>query len=217
MVARGAEEKASADTERQIERAIYLADRIEVFIEAPDLPRLTFLKGKLAKILECVKRGESETFETLHYFHEMILTFRYSTSYFKQVETEFTVTEIRELLALTETIARDRKFDEFVHTHITESVFAQMYKLIRQLVDAHSLSDALIEALDQLTVPLGHALAQAKNGDRPDTFDMALPLSKKIEGLYDKFYEIGRSHSAWDALIEIQGLNDFYLEFAKRT
>jgi hypothetical protein len=208
---------ADTDTETEIERAIYLVDRVGVFLEAPDLPRLAFLRKKLEVVLDHVKRGEGETFETLHYFHEMILTFRYSSSYFKQIRTELTEGEIQELTGLTEKIARERKFDEFVHTHITESVLAQMHKLIRQLIDSHGLPPELTNRLEALSAPLGYALAKAKNGDRPDAFDMATPVARKVEALYADFYGVGRSHSAWEILLEIQGLNDFYLEFAKRT
>jgi hypothetical protein len=207
----------SPDTERKMERAIYLVDRIGVYLEAPDLARLGFLRAKLTQVLDYVKRGEGNTFESLHYFHEMILTFRYSSSYFKQVETELTRDEIRELAELTEGVAKERKFDEFVHTHITESVLAQMHKLVRQLLDSHGLPQELADKLTELSSPLGFALAEAKNGDRPDTFDRATPVARRIEALYGEFYSVGRSHSAWDVLMEIQGLNDFYLEFAKRS
>jgi len=188
---------------------------LERDVERLDFARLRLIETNVRVTLDSLNQNGLAHARTIRNFQQMIITFRYSSAFFTQIETDETGRQIKELLAINDDVIRRLGFDDTPFTQITANVFTQMHKLILQLHDSGTLSGELQKKVSDLIVPLGQVIAIAKQGDRPHTFQAAIPIYHRIAALYPEFNRIESSHAAFDIIIEIQGLNEFYGEFAQ--
>ena len=152
---------------------------------------------------------------TMRSYQQLIVTFRYSVSFLKQIETNDTTVAIRELLDINELIVKARGFDDTPYTQITANVFSEMYQNLLNLKGLSSLPEGLIKKINSLTPKIGNVIAIAKQGDRPKTFAAAVPLSQEVTRLYPEFERVQFSNPAFNIILDLQGLNEFYSDYAQ--
>lgn len=200
----------------QLAREVKLLSDIEKYVERIDLARLFVLKKSAQNVSDSIAQVGFSNMATMRKYQELIVAYRFSMAFFQQIESDDTKDDIAELLRINDAISTARGFDDSPYTQITASVFTQMHKLVLQLTDGGpALPEELKQKLSELKAPLGNLIAIAKEGDRPKTFEAAVPVYHKIEALYPEFNQVMSSHAAFNLVLEIQGLNEFYAEFAQ--
>src|SRR5262249_9934481 len=78
-----------------------------------------------------------------------------------------------------------------------------------------TLSSEMRRLMDAFTKPLADAIVTAGQGDRPLTFAAGRIVYDAVAALYPTLDEIERSSSAFETIVEIEGLNEFYREHAQ--
>ena len=199
----------------QLDRAVLLVNSMTPVADRIELARLNLIRRNLVTVKAAIEKNGLAHAGTMRSYQQLIVTFRYSNSFLKQMETALTEEAIKELFDISEAISKDRGFDDTPYTQITANVFSEMYQLILQLKSLSTLPAALIPQLDALVPKLGNVIAVAKQGDRPRTFEAAVPLSKQITALYSLLEGIQHSNPAFEVVLDIQGLNEFYSEYAQ--
>ena len=199
----------------QLQRAKSLINSILPATDRIETSRLTFLKKNIIATETAVEQNGLAHAATMRSYQHLIVAFRYSSSFFKQIETGYSVNALKELVDIYELIVKARGFDDTPYTQITANVFTEMHQLVLQLKSLSTLPDSLKPKLDALIPKLGNVIAVAKEGDRPKTFSASIPVSKEITALYADFGTIQHANSAFDIVLDIQGLNEFYSEFAQ--
>ena len=204
-----AEIRGLLENEMQIMRAL---ERGTVRL---DLARLRLIETNVRLALSSLNEFGLAHANTNRMMQQVIITFRYSNAFFTQIQTVDSRQSIRSLLETNDQVTRKMGFDDTPYTQITAYVYTQMHKLFMQLKDNGVLTPVLRDKIENLIVPMGHLIAIAKQGDRPRTFDAAVPLQRQISELYPLMNAITQSDAAFDIILEIQGLNEFYAEFAQ--
>src|SRR5690606_35704815 len=115
---------------------------------------------------------------------------------------------------ITEFFAKEYGFDDAPYTQVTLNTFTQIHKLILQLLNV-SLEAGLKKKIEELKGPVGELMAIAKQGDDFKTFSEATPRCRLIRSLYPDFYRIAESDAAFALVLELQGLNEWYIERAR--
>jgi hypothetical protein len=151
---------------------------------------------------------------TIREYQILIVTFRYSKSFFQKITTQQTDGLIKRLLEINEQIVADRGFDDSPYTQITLSTFGQLHKLTQDIMNL-PVSEDLKKNLKALIPDYGNVMAIAKQGDRPKTFAAATEVYRKIAALYPMFQEVAPNNQAFETVLGIEGLAEFYAEFAQ--
>lgn len=200
----------------RLNRQLQLIGQLEPFVERPYLARLYVLRSSSNNVLESINKNGLAHKTTFQEYQKLIVSYRYSVAFFKQIETEDTKAWCVELLKINQEIVDAHGFDDSPYTQITLSVYTQMEKLINQL-SLLSLPDDLKVKIANVKPVLGEvlAIAKAKGGDRRTVYPVAERAFEAIEDLYADFNKISASDSAFEVTLEIQGLNEFYAEFAE--
>lgn len=199
----------------QLKRANELIDYILPTTEQTERARLGFIKKNLNLVKTSIQEKGLAHAATMRNYQQLIIAFRYSVSFFKQIETEFSVKALKELSDINELIVKARGFDDTPYTQITANVFTEMYQLVQQLSSLSNLPQGLQPKLQSLVPKIGNVIAIAKQGDRPKTFNTAIPLSQEITALYADFARVQHANPAFNIVLDIQGLNEFYAEYAQ--
>lgn len=199
----------------QLDRTVQILEVLQNTSEQLDRARLGFIKRNALMVKSSIKDKGLAHAATMRSYQQLIVAFRYSSSFLKQLSTESTGESIKELVDINELIVKDRGFDDTPYTQITANVFTEMYQLVLQLSTASTLPEGLKPKLDSLVPKLGNVIAIAKQGDRPKTFKAAVPLSQEITALYADLGRVQHANSAFDTVLDIQGLNEFYAEYAQ--
>lgn len=201
---------------KQLRQESELITSIEPYVERLDLSRLYVLRTAVTRVTQAVTTNGLGHKSTFQEYQNHVVSFRYSSAFFKRIETRRTKEWLVQLQGIAKAIEENFGFDDSPYTQITASVFTQMHKLILEL-EQLAISDGLRAKLGELKAPIGNVVAVAKQGDRPKAFEAALPVYQRIKGLYGDFFEVASSSAAFSTVMEIQGLNEFYGEFAQVT
>jgi len=201
----------------RLARAKVLLDRIAPDAERLDQARLVILRKAVMKVQNSIEKNRLSTITTLAAYHELIVKLRFSSAFFTEISTSRTVDAIKELLKLNEQMKEARQFDDTPYTKITESVYVHMETLFRELLNNRSIPDSLRKQVGELIPEVGKLLSDAAHGDRPNTFKSGIKFYKMVVDVYPEFDEVKNSHEAFNIVLEIQGLNEFYGEYAQVT
>jgi len=198
----------------QLQKQINLIGEIEPYVERLDIARLYVLKSATQVVLNSITSNGLGNKTTFQSYQHQIIKFRYSTSFFKAITTTQTTVPIAEIQKIEEGIIKAFGWDDSPYTQITADVFTQLHDLFEQLGKL-PVTQTLRDQVVAFTPELGRVIAIAKQGDRPKTFEAARPLYFKLTGLYNLMNEVAAADAAFPIVIEIQGLNEFYAEFAQ--
>lgn len=205
-----------ADAKKQLTRQQTLLNQIAPYVDRIDLARIYVLNAFSQNTLKSIEDNGLANMKTIKEYQKLIVAYRYSVAFFKDIETELTREAIVEVLKINEAIIAAWGFDDSPYTQITASVYGQMKKLLEQL-STLPISNELKIKISNISPVIGKALAmaEAKGGDRRTVYPHAEKAFLAIESLYPDFNKIAASDSAFRITLEIQGLNEFYAEFAE--
>ena len=205
-----------SDAKARLTRQVQLIESIEPYVERPDLARLYVLRSASQSVLASIEKNGLANKSTFGEFQKLIVAYRFSIAFFRQIETERSREWIVELLKINDDISKVHGFDDSPYTQITLGVYTQMDKLLAQL-NTLPISDALKVTLANVKPVLGEvlAMAKAKEGDRRTVYPVAEKAYIAVKELYPEFAKIAASDRAFEITLEIQGLNEFYGEFAE--
>lgn len=215
------------DASTPLYEQLQLLEYISPFVERVDYSRLLLIQGSVKVIIQdmeenIVKKRSEITFQTLRLIQNLIVQYRFSQVYFgwttpraiTSIYTERTSQSLETLKRLYERLVTDYGYDDAPYTKITANVFRQMQKLLKQMEDL-SLEEELRLQLRDLWMPIGETIAIADQGDRPKTFEKAIPVINRIRLLYPLFARISSSNAGFPLIMEFQGLTEFYAEYAQ--
>ena len=204
-----------AETIAALNLEIELIDAISVDVEHLDFARLTVLKLDIVRLIETIKTKGLFHRDSAVSFYSLTKRFEFSKSLFQFITSEHQKDNIQKLQSMATTLAGKYGYDIDFATRHTFNDFTQMKKLFLQLMDL-PISDSLrakIRALDQHLIDV---LGPAKQyGDRPITFERGKETYFKIQALYPDLENLALGNAAFDIVVEIQGLNETYAEFAQ--
>lgn len=201
--------------------------RIMPVVERPDLARVVAVRSTVNGVLEDINTNvqagrQPVTFQTLRLIQGLIIQYRYSKSFFGWTKpisinsiyspsTEKYLTELQNLSIKTE---QEYGYDDSPYTQITANTFRQMQKILKQLEDL-AIDAELKQKLRDLWQPIGQTIAIAEQGDRPKTFKKAIEVIELIRTYYPYFDRISSTNAGFSSILEVQGLAEFYAEFAQ--
>jgi len=204
-----------------------LLDFMSPYVERVDMARLLVVRSTVNGVIQDMeanlREGRKEiTFQTLRLIQNLIIQYRFSQVFFGWTEprsitsiyTPQTGDSLAKLKTLSENLVKEYGFDDSPYTQITANTFRQMQRLLKQLEDL-PLDAKLKAELRALWMPIGETIAVAEQGDRPKTFEKAVPVIRQVRTMYSEFDQISSSQAGFAMIMELQGLTEFYAEFAQ--
>ena len=218
---------AETATTAPLYRQLNLLSTMESYVERIDISRLflieTTVKAVIQNTEDNVKAGRQEvTIQTMKLIQNLIIQYRFSKVFFGWMDPKpitsiyapIIEAELNELQKLSEDLVSNYGFDDSPYTQITANSFRQMQKLLQQL-ETINIDDTLKSKLRDLWMPIGQVIAIAEQGDRPKTFAAAIPVIDQVRNLYPMFDQISSSSVGFSMIMELQGITEFYAEFAQ--
>jgi hypothetical protein len=187
---------------------------IQRFTERGDLGRLLILQKTIQKASDATKQNGLLNQKTMNAFLEMSISFRYSQAFFANITTEETKQNILAVISAVGGITKLMGLDESPATQVTANILTQIKQLNDQLGKMDITTNLKLK-LAQINPDLGKAIAEARQGDRPLAFEAADKVMKKYYQLSPEFNNVLSGKEAFAVVIEIQGLIEFYDEFAQ--
>lgn len=203
-----------ARAEQQLERMNVILDELSFSLEREDLARLYVLQQAPKRVQDVMKIKGLANMATIREYQVLIVTFRFSHNFFSRVETTHNESLLRELLDINTAIIEERGFDDSPYTQLILSSFQQIHQLMSDLVSM-DIPNSLRSSVEDIIPDVGLLLAVAKQGDRPRAFDSGKSLYPKIRALYPEFAKVAASNNAFQTTLAIQGLNEFFAEYAQ--
>jgi hypothetical protein len=198
-----------------LNREIRLIEVISPFVERIDLPALLVLKRSAAGTLESIKTHGAAHMQTMQGLQEHVIQYRFSRSLLEQIRAGHTAKWLADLQKTAQDVAATTGFDESPYTRITLSVFTRIKDLLAEILKL-PVPDELRAQIVSQRPELGRLLSKASEGDHAETFEAAAEMQKRIEALYPAFNAISIGNAAFNHVLEIQGLNEFYTRFASQ-
>ena len=215
------------DATKPLYLQLQLLQQMQPYVERVNLARLfvvqTSLKNVIGNMEANVTFGKSEiTMETIRLMQNLIIQYRFSSVFFGWTEPKAVTSiyvpaidkKITQLRTLSEALSAEYGIDDSPYTQITTNTFKQMHKLLEQL-ETLPINDKLKGFLRDLWPFIGQTIAVAQLGDRPKTFEQAISTITLIRNLYPQFNLISNSNAGFPMIMELQGLAEFYAEFAQ--
>jgi hypothetical protein len=222
-----AQAQAPTPATKPLYRQLELIQDMQPYVERINLARLfviqTSIKNVVGNMEANVSAGKNEvTMETLRLMQNLIIQYRFSVVFFGWSEPKSVTSiyapviesDLQELQDLSKKLANDYGMDDSPYTQITTNTFTQMHKLLEQL-ETLPIDDKLKGFLRNLWPFVGQTIAVAQLGDRPKTFEQAISTITLIRNLYPQFNQISNSNAGFPMIMELQGLAEFYAEFAQ--
>ncbi len=198
-----------------LKEQLALLRKIEPWIEGTDKARLFLLSKSTQNVLDSIEAHGLGNSKTFHAYQHLIVSYRFSTSFFEMIRSDRSQDKIAKLVNITQKIAEKHGFDDSPYTRIIENTFRQMHKLFVEL-ESSSVSTPLKKAFEELRPMLGNVITIATQGDRPKAFAEGKLVYHRIRELYPEMEkEEGRSRAVYPAILEIIGLNEFYGEYSQ--
>lgn len=217
----------ASDIQANLKKQVSIIETISPFVERVDMSRLLVIKNTVNSVTDNILENEAAgrpqvTFQTMSLIQNMIIQYRFSQVFFgwsepvsiTAITTEHIKPYLDDLEVLTEKIRTDFGFNDAPYTQITANTFRQMQKLLKHLEEL-AIDDTLKKDLRALWRPIGETIAIASQGDRPRAFDSARLVIQDLRALYPYFDEVGASAAGFSSILELQGLAEFYAEFAQ--
>jgi hypothetical protein len=203
-----------AQSVSQLNRQIELIEQIKLDVERFDLPRLLVLQSTSRGTLQALKIHGPLHSDTHREFQNLVITYNYSKSFFDGIESLATADALHELWNISRELAAAQGLDREPETLISLSVFDHMKQIFRQLL-LLDLDPRLKNGLLDLSEPVARVAEVAYLGDHFKTYLKAIPVCRKLRGLYTQFVGMDGQSSAYEMLLELQGLNEFYIQFGQ--
>jgi|GEM_PF-4427230 len=224
----GAQNVESADDSQTFfEEQIVIIQEISPYVERIDKARLRVIERSLESILANIHvntgAGRSPvTFQTLRLIQNLIVQYRFSKTFLgwtdppslNSIHSEVIAERLAQLQILSEQIETEYGYDDTPYTQITAQTFRQMQKLFVQ-IESLALDVDVKAKLRALWPKLGEVISVAEQGDRPNAFSKGSEMVKSIRALYPIFLNVSSSTAGFIDILEVQGLVEFYAEYAQ--
>jgi hypothetical protein len=220
---------AFAETEatKPLYRQLDLLKQVQPYVERIDLARLFVIQTSVTSVIKnmesnvAAKKNEV-TMETMRLIQGLIIQYRFSQVFFGWTEPKAITSiyapviepQLNEIHSLSQKMVVDYGMDDSPYTQITANTFTQMQKILKQL-ETLPIDGDLKSELRKLWPSIGETIAIAGQGDRPRTFEKAIVSIGLIRNLYPQFNRIANSDAGFPMIMELQGLAEFYAEFAQ--
>lgn len=201
------------DAIAKLQSQITIITKIKRFVDVQDQGRLIVIKNATEQTINRVKTDGLIHTRTLNEYLKQFITYKSSTAYFNYINSAVIAIEVKKLYDIMDGISKERGLEDFTFNKMTYNTFSQMHALIQEVLKAN-IDPALKEELTAINVDFGHLLATANGGDNMPTFRAGEEMYRKIEALYPKFFKISNSGPLYDIVLNIQGLNELYSEYA---
>jgi hypothetical protein len=198
----------------KLSRESALIAQIRPYVERQDLPALLVLESATNNVKEGLQINGPAHMSTLQGFQELVISSRFSKNLFSQARTVRTASQLEELQKIGQELAQSTGFDDNPYTRITASVYSQVTALSKKLLEI-DIPAPLRKSLEDMKPLLGRLLAQAAEGDHSRTFAAAEEVQRKYATLYPLFDQVAGSDAAYLLVLELQGLNEYYAQFAR--
>lgn len=192
---------------------ITLITKIKRFVDVQDLGRLIVLKNATQQTIDRINTDGITHTRTLNEYLKQYITYKSSTAYFSYINTAVIALDVKKLYDIMDGIAKERGLDDFTFNKMTYNTFSQMHLLLTELAKGN-ISEELKASLTTLNVDFGHLLATANSGDNIPTFKEGADMYHKIEALYPLLYQAASKGPVYDLILNVQGLNELYAEYA---
>lgn len=203
------------DPRPALQREVAILNAIMKYADKPEVPRLKTILTVVNDALTTINSHENiANYESVQSIQNVVLTFRYSTSFFEQIRSDLLSKRIDEAQNINETLAKDFGFDAAEGATIVALILKQEHSIVSELLDSDMPSDLRSDVSALLPV-LGRALAISSTGDRPNAYAAADDVYNKISALYDRFAKISISQSAFSVVQELVQLNEFYASYGQ--
>lgn len=221
------ETHAETPATQPLYRQLSLLTSMEPYVERIDISRIYLIESSIKIVIQNMEdnvaaKKQEVTMQTMKLIQNLIIQYRFSKVFFGWMEPK-PITSIyapiledslNELEKLSEELVSNYGFDDSPYTQITANSFRQMHKLLQQL-ETLNIDANLKTKLRDLWMPIGEVIAIAEQGDRPKTFAAAIPVIDSIRNLYPMFDQVSSSSAGFSMIMELQGLTEFYAEFAQ--
>lgn len=198
----------------QLNTQIEIIESMKFYVERKDLARLIVLEKSATHVIDTLHQNGLANMLTIRAYQEMLLSYQYSQSFFKQVSTKSTEKSISDLMAINAAISKARGFDQSPYLTMIANILNNMNTLADQL-NQLPVDENLKKNVVALKPEMGRAIALARQGDRPKAFAAGISISKKLMGLYPLFNAVMASDEAFNVIMELQGLNELFAEYAQ--
>jgi len=203
------------DAQAELKEIVSLVDYIGPNLDRMDYARLFVFRSQALAISESITQLGIGNNVTMRAYNELIISFKFSESFFGGIESRAMADSIRRLREIGGKITADRDRGD-PSSKITKNVFNHMHLLVMQLINVTTLPNELRKQLEELEPELGHVVAIADGGDiRPSTGAAARPVCRKVEKLYPALNDIAQGEDAYATILELEGLNLFYAQLAE--
>ncbi len=122
--------------------------------------------------------------------------------------------EIDRLFAIFDQISQGLGLNGPTYLYETQNTFDEMKPLIDDVLRM-KIDQPLQKQLDDLVVDIGKLSGKGAGGDQFKSLSAAIPVCRRIRSLYDTFYKLSDEKVLYEKFLEIQGLNEEYIGWAK--
>jgi hypothetical protein len=201
------------DAVAKLQNQVVLLIKIKRFVDVQDQGRLIVLKNSTEQTINRIKTDGLIHTRTLNEYLKQYITYKSSTAYFSYINSSAIAMDVKSLYDIMDAISKERGLDDFAFNKMTYNTFSQMHALIQEVMKGN-IDASFKEELNAINVDFGHLLATANGGDNIPTFKAGEEMYRKIEALYPKFFKVSNSGPLYDIILNIQGLNELYSEYA---
>ena len=210
-----AEKNELTESKYRLTRIDKLLASIEYFVEEHDIPRLFLLKKSIRIVLANIKKHGLGNMTTLNSYQGMLIKFQFSKVFLSRIKSSKVAKWIDEVGVIKDKINKARGFDNSPYSKITHGIFNQIKTLFLALKSIPNISPDTSQIISQFIPKLGKLLSKAAQGDRRDAYDAGDEMYYEIKKHYKLFQKEFATGGPFEMILEIQGLNEFYAEYAQ--
>jgi hypothetical protein len=206
----------ATETEEAIDKLnkqLNLIVEIKRYVDVQDQGRLIVLKNATEQTIARIRSDGLIHTKTLNEYLKQYITYKSSTAYFSYISSPVIVPLVENLYRDMESIASERGLADFNFNKMTFNTFSQIHLLLQDLAK-NKIDDELKTILTELNIDFGHLLATANTGDNIPTLEKGEVMYHKIAALYPHFFQAANKGPFYNLILNIQGLNELYAEYA---
>lgn len=186
-------------------------------IEKPELGRYMRLSKVAEQVIQKLEDSDKGPLhpETGRALRKYGFVFAKAETFLRRVKTAKTAVDIEQILKFAKDIKDALQLNEAIYTYNTQAALDEIVVKINDALSQNPPTQLRKKLEDVKLADIPRVIAKSATGDHSKTYTAAIPLCHKIRTLYDEFYAIPADTSLFDVLLDIQGINEEYIEFAK--
>ncbi|MBI1859490.1 MAG: hypothetical protein HYR96_01055 [Deltaproteobacteria bacterium] len=190
--------------------------KASALIERPEIGRYKRLWNVAEQVVEKLKMKGPLNPETTRALRKYSVVFAKAENFLGRVKSEKLAGEIDQILRIYKDLAAALQISVEIYTYNTSTVLDEFVSKINDAISQNPpkyLRDKL-EELKLVDIPSIKPKSEA-TGDSFKTYKAAIPVCHKIRALYPAFYAIADTTTLYAVLMDIQGINEEYIELTR--